>query len=234
MIRLLYIFLLIPALCFAGPFSNYYRSISTTTTTIYHSANWNAGSVGDDWTGQQGTGLSIASGEYKVAHTNTTDRYLYKNDLAISGEARFIFDIELDEVSSLGASDQIRILYAENSSNSRALAATITSDGSGNINDFEVEARLDGGSDTKITADISAWNASQQHTIEIRFTPSTGAGNDDGTAYLYVDDVLKDSATGLDNDTKSIDDVWLGHDFSTLTTTTLDLYFDNWQVTDGN
>jgi len=43
------------------------------------------------------------------------------------------------------------------------------------------------------------------HKIRVVWQASSGVGADDGYTKLYIDDVLKETVSGLDNDTKSID-----------------------------
>jgi len=54
--------------------------------------------------------------------------------------------------------------------------------------------------------------------ITIFWKASSGAGNDDGFAYIYTDDALTDSATGLDNDTHDVDYIQIGMLYTNSTT----------------
>lgn len=47
-----------------------------------------------------------------------------------------------------------------------------------------------------------------KHLVRVIWVASSGA--DDGYARLYIDGVLEETVTGLDNDTKNIDQVWFG------------------------
>lgn len=52
--------------------------------------------------------------------------------------------------------------------------------------------------------------ADNQHTIEINWTASTGPGADDGRARLYMDGVLLDQLSEIDNDTMYVDTFKIG------------------------
>lgn len=48
------------------------------------------------------------------------------------------------------------------------------------------------------------------HHVRMVWAASTGAGNDDGYLYLYIDGEFKEALTGLDNDTKNVGNVEFG------------------------
>jgi len=48
------------------------------------------------------------------------------------------------------------------------------------------------------------------HTIRVVLSYSTGAGADDGSAKLYIDDALMETISGIDNDTKSVNNLYFG------------------------
>ncbi len=64
------------------------------------------------------------------------------------------------------------------------------------------------------------------HTVELEWDASTGAGMNNGSTRLWVDDLLKVSQTGLDNDTRRIDRAELGAVTGIDAGTRGTLYFD--------
>ena len=64
------------------------------------------------------------------------------------------------------------------------------------------------------------------HTVELEWDASTGAGMNNGSTRLWVDDLLKLSQTGLDNDTRRIDRAELGAVTGIDAGTRGTLYFD--------
>jgi len=65
-----------------------------------------------------------------------------------------------------------------------------------------------------VTATLTAgW-----HKIVYMFSVSTGAGNNDGYCYFFIDDILEGAATGIDNDTRDWDYVRFGMMYTGSTT----------------
>ena len=122
------------------------------------------------------------------------------NDLAITTE--FWLDpngvtpltqrILLDAVESTGATVSFRVLFQLSAGLYQLLLQVRTDAG----------AFTSAGSLTTITDDY--------HQIRVVFHAATGAGNNDGYGYLYIDDVLAGSATGVDNDAQNVDEVRIG------------------------
>lgn len=64
------------------------------------------------------------------------------------------------------------------------------------------------------------------HALEIQVQAAGAAGANDGTASLYLDGVLKQTLTGIDNDTLSVDSVRMGAVYGIDTGTRGTIYFD--------
>ncbi len=89
--------------------------------------------------------------------------------------------------------------------------------------EYQLKTETDVGEEaTAFYAVTSGW-----HHIRIVWGASTGAGNDDGYAYLYIDGALKEALTGLDNDQHDVDIMRFGAIFSLQPTTYGIIYFDD-------
>lgn len=70
-------------------------------------------------------------------------------------------------------------------------------------------------------------------TVRIEFVRSTGPGNDDGTIDLYIDDEIKFAFTGIDNDTKALDELIIGVTDYASTVNGGTIYFDDIKYADS-
>jgi hypothetical protein len=240
MIRLLYIFLLIPALCFAGPFSNYYRSMTTSSVTTYLSDNFDSSTNPSDgfWDSESdaSNNLSISASVYQgvkslhLAHDATTDAQVTEDSMGYTGTIVLTFHFRLDEKTSLGNGAQMIIAEVSESDNSDYLKLVVNADGSGNLDTLEIELIDDADATDNYEYDCSGWSVDTWYEIEVELFTGSGA---DGFAKLYTEGSLRGSVTGKDTSDKEFDQLDFGNTFSNMTTTTLDMYFDTVSISDG-
>ena len=98
----------------------------------------------------------------------------------------------------------------------------------GGVYSITLNTRLDDGTiPTNVTFSPLDTN---WHKITVMFSRSSGAGNNDGFSYLYVDDVYIGGEEGIDNDTKDWDVVRVGVGSTSSTTFGGSFYMDTIKI----
>jgi RHS repeat-associated protein len=147
---------------------------------------------------------------------------LFVQDDAPDGEkyyrARFYMNVD---GLSLATNDQFNYFNALSSTNSafKVQMQKITTG-----KQIRLEINIDGGGTI-----ATSWYdlTSGWHAIEVQFQAAGTEGANDGTASLYLDGVLKQTLTGIDNDTLSVDSVRMGAVYGIDTGTRGTIYFDD-------
>ena len=87
-------------------------------------------------------------------------------------------------------------------------------------NEGVIQARTVYTPDGGVLSTLGSWVSlgSDFTKIDVHFSASTGAGNDDGWVRMYVNDVLETNGTGLDNDTRDWDLARFGMCYTNSTT----------------
>jgi len=89
---------------------------------------------------------------------------------------------------------------------SRAAFGTLRRSGA----DYQIDVRLYDDSGSIVSASYATINKSSVHDLLYIIKAATGAGNNDGAAYLYDNGQLLTSVTGVDNDQKEFESVRVG------------------------
>ena len=98
----------------------------------------------------------------------------------------------------------------------------------GGVYSITLNTRLDDGTiPTNVTFSPLDTN---WHKITVMFSRSSGAGNNDGFSYLYVDDIYIGGEEGIDNDTKDWDVARIGVGFTSSTAFGGSFYMDTIKV----
>lgn len=151
---------------------------------------------------QNGTQVHDGSYSIKVEYNDDTACYGVINADAVNNTSGFVsFWIKIEPLEARdGLVVLIRMLDGAGGNNwDMYLLAN---------NTIVCRYKADGGAMT--TIGISGDLSTGWHKLELHFTASTGAGNDDGENYFRVDDVLIGSAVGVDNDTRDWDYARIG------------------------
>jgi hypothetical protein len=228
--------------CFAGW---YYAGGSSVTT--YYSDDWDGASfpysgfwdAENDSTGDlliSGTVYRGASGDsMHLRHdASLPTSWVYEQAMNLTGVVWTTFYIRFDNNTGLGGSTFLIFCETEAVGNSDFWKVEFRADASGNLQYLQLEAEEDDTTESTYQYDISSGGANWQndtwYKIEVESYEGTGS---DGYVSLYTDGTLRGSITGKDFSDKEVDDLMLGARSSSMTITTLDVYFDDFALSDG-
>jgi hypothetical protein len=139
-----------------------------------------------------------------------------------AAETELTFEMLFDPNGVTGAGTLRELVIAQFNGASGDRARLIFRISADNTYIIRSDAKLDGGTRTN----TSLFNLTDAvHTIRMVWKASSGA--DDGFLYLYLDDVLLEALTGLDNDTLAVDTVLAGALGAPATDLTGTFYFDD-------
>ena len=170
-----------------------------------------------DFDSTTGIGLSAITGAVKngtygmqIDITDTTARY--GTFTGPTDETLFVAECWIDPngITMDNPSSHIIIRATGSGTGSDAFISFLSYSGSYGVNLFYDH---DGGTVNRPFVLFRGTNDDWHHVL-ITFKASTSAGADNGELHLYIDGVLEDSVTGIDNDTHDVDTIRFGAESS--------------------
>jgi hypothetical protein len=183
-----------------------------------------------DFDATSGTGLSASGaaalrGSFglAVAITDTTVRYAElsgpTSETFVAAETRF----DLNGIT-MATNDRFAFLQSANADLAIEMQYT------GSAYQLRGNIRTDGASFSP-----TGWTtiADEPHELRIVWKASSGPGNDDGYVRFYIDGKAAGSQTGIDNDTRTVDEVRFGATSGVDAGTSGTIYLDDMHWSDG-
>ncbi len=172
----------------------------------FESGDWSAWSAAVTNTGNLSVSAAAALvGNYGLRATiNSTSTMYVRNDTP-ANEARYRARFYFDPNSVTLPADQDHDIFAARTSSGVAFRVQVVY--ASGIYQIRAKIRNDSGSDTS-TASYPISDA--PHFVEVDWAAATAPGANDGYLSLWLDGVLKQTISGVDNDTMRIEEARLG------------------------
>jgi hypothetical protein len=194
----------------------------------------NSATVGGTWTSETDTGslLSIDTNKMLLTHSAATNAIMNKNLGTTYTELWVQFKITFNVVTGLGAWTDLYVIDIQDSGGPSAMAyLAINNNSSGNVYQATLWYKDDAGTSQDLAF---AWvpSINTEYTLKFYFKVSATTSSNDGIVKMWIDGANKIDQSALDFSYSSKDFryVQLGNLGSNLTSTTLTVKFDDFNV----
>lgn len=172
------------------------------------------------------TAAAALSGSYGISvYIDASQSQTYGTLSGPAGETLITVQFMIDPNSlTMGDGESFRVVTANGTATLAAFACYLKYTTAGGYEIFSYVKLDDGTFQSSSTAITDA-----PHTVMMVWAAATAAGADDGYMQTYIDGEWVSSITGLDNDTKVVDEILYGAELSIDAGTTGTFYLDNCQ-----
>jgi len=221
------------------------ENITTIAPDIFTS-NWDVDTnpLTDGWTSETDTGslLDVSTAQYTTspnsmhcAHSAVTNSNVLKTLASSYRELWVSYDIKFDEVTGWGASTKFQSLNILSGAQLEYVVRFWSGAG-GETSGIDAQYYSDTPAYTTIAQQPITAVADTWYNVIVHVVSETAASTNDGILQVWFGGSLIIDAADLNNYTYgNVNGPKLGKPYSELTTTTLDIYYDNFRVRpDGN